>query len=177
MSNRSLLPVDITDTLAQLEAELKAGDITSRGYLKRRGQILEKYPHFRQANGSVTFRAGGGEGAGPVGGATRRLLSIHVPDEVREEPIKSLRDDIIQAVTSWEHTYGPWVSGWSQTSVCHDVMITSFRIRTTRDGRDGDCRGNVCVSSQRRLRGSRELRGSGEGRGTCTPLPLVKVDI
>ena len=108
ITNSSLLPVGVAKSLAELESEWKEGELTRRGYLKRRDQLLEDFPHLRQSNGSVVF----GEGAGEMGGASRKLLSVD------REPIavqgKSLSDDIIRAVSDWEHRYGHWVSGWSQ---------------------------------------------------------------
>lgn len=106
VTNTSLLPVGVANSLAQLETEWKEGDLTRRGYLKRRSQLLEEYPHLRTTNGSVVF----GEGVGQVGGATRRLLSV----EKEAISMKSLQDDISRAVTAWEHLYGPWVRGQSQ---------------------------------------------------------------
>ena len=118
VTNVSLLPVGVAKALFELDTQWKEGDLTRRGYLKRRGLLLGEYPHLRQANGSVAF----GEGAGQMGGAARRLLSI--PDAT-EVPIKSLKDDIIRAVSDWEHLYGPWVCGWSQLNA-DDVMMTSL---------------------------------------------------
>lgn len=108
VTNTSLLPVGVSNALAQLETEWKEGDLTRRGYLKRRSQLLEEYPYLRTTNGSVVF----GEGVGQVGGATRRLLSVLEGKEAIS--VKSLQDDISRAVTAWEHMYGPWVRGWSQ---------------------------------------------------------------
>lgn len=106
VTNTSLLPVGVANSLAQLETEWKEGDLTRRGYLKRKSQLLKEYPHLRTTNGSVVF----GEGVGQVGGATRRLLSV----EKEAISMKSLQDDISRAVTAWEHLYGPWVRGRSQ---------------------------------------------------------------
>ena len=53
VTNTSLLPVGVADTLVQLEAEWRDGDLTRRGYLKRRSQILDNYPHLLQTNGTT----------------------------------------------------------------------------------------------------------------------------
>ena len=106
ITNSSLLPVGVVKQLGELEREWREGDLTRRGFLKRRNQLLNHFPLIRQANGSVTF----GAGAGQVGGATRKLLSV---DE-EAIPRKSLRDDLVRAVSEWEHQHGSWVSGWSQ---------------------------------------------------------------
>ena len=134
----SLLPVHMAEVLNQLETEWKAGDLTKRGYLKRRGQILAEHPHLREANGTIVF--GGGEGVGQVGGATRRLLSLGEEEEERghRAQVKNLQHDITRAISAWEHLYGPWVSGRGHYS---DIMMTSCRTQTTRGGSGGDCRG------------------------------------
>ena len=111
MTNASLLPVDVVNALSQLEAEWKEGDLTRRGYLKRRGQILEAYPHLWENNGSVVFGRGR-ERVGHMGGATRRLLFVTEEGEkAMVGPVKSLQSDIARAIAAWEHLYGPWVSG------------------------------------------------------------------
>lgn len=106
--NTSLLPVGVAKALAQLETEWKDGDLTRRGYLKRCAQLLEDYPHLREATGSIAF----GEGAGPVGGAKRKLLSVD--EEAMVVQGKSLSNDIIRAVADWEHRHGHWVSAWGR---------------------------------------------------------------
>lgn len=99
ISNTSLLPVGVATSLAQLDKEKKEGDLTMRGYLKRRSQLLKEFPHLLQNNGTISFE----KKVGYVGGAKRKLLSI---DEKR----KSLKDDLIKAVSEWEKQHGPWVS-------------------------------------------------------------------
>lgn len=136
VTNISLLPVGVANELNELDTQWMEGDLTRRGYLKRRSLILDEYPHLRVANGSVVFR----ERAGQMGGATRKLLTIHEEeeDETNKVPVKSLKDDIIRSISDWEHRYGPWVSGWSQSNN-NDVIMTSYvRILTTKDGRGGD---------------------------------------
>ena len=108
VKNSSLLPVGVAKALAQLETEWREGDLTRRGYLRRCGQLLENYPHLRETNGSIVF----GEGAGPLGGANRKLLSVDNEPMVVQG--KSLSDDIIRAVADWERHHGHWVSGWSR---------------------------------------------------------------
>ncbi|CAI8026125.1 N-acetylglucosamine-1-phosphotransferase subunits alpha/beta, partial [Geodia barretti] len=111
VTNSSLLPVGVAKALAQLETKWREGDLTRRGYLRRRGQLLENYPHLRETNGSIVF----GEGVGPVGGANRKLLSVD------KESIgvqgKSLSDDVIRAITNWERHHGHWdpnYKGWER---------------------------------------------------------------
>lgn len=109
VTNTSLLPGGVADSLIRLEAEWKEGDLTRRGYLKRRSQLLVDYHHLSATNGSVVFGPGR-EGVEQVGGATRRLLSVS--EEATELLVKerSLQSDIARAVVEWEHMHGPWVS-------------------------------------------------------------------
>ena len=117
VTNTSLLPEGVARALAQLDTEWREGDLTKRGYLKRCGQLLDDFPHLRETNGSVVF----GERAGPVGGATRKLLSVD--EEAMAVSGKSLKDDIVRAISDWERQHGPWVSGWSQEWYSGDVMM------------------------------------------------------
>ena len=111
VTNTSLLPVGVADTLAQLEAEWRDGDLTRRGYLKRRSQILDKYPHLLQTNGTVMFGPGD-EGVGRVGGATRRLLSApEVDKKATVVPVKSVGGVAPGTQAAWDHLHGPLVSG------------------------------------------------------------------
>ena len=111
VTNSSLLPVGVADTLAQLEAEWRDGDLTRRGYLRRRSQILDKYPHLLQTNGTVMFGPGD-EGAGKVGGATRRLLSApEVDKRSTVVPVKSVGGVAPGTQAAGGHLHGPLVSG------------------------------------------------------------------
>ncbi|MFH4973881.1 hypothetical protein AB6A40_000590 [Gnathostoma spinigerum] len=47
----SLLPTDVKDRLAQLDLELSEGDITEKGYNKKKTQLLTPFAHI-QSNGS-----------------------------------------------------------------------------------------------------------------------------
>ena len=100
----------VADSLAQLEAEWRDGDLTRRGYLKRRSQILDKYPHLLQTNGSIVFGPGG-EGVGKVGGATRRLLSVpEVDKEAIVVPAESVEGVAPGTRAAWDHLHRPLVS-------------------------------------------------------------------
>ena len=100
VSNITKLPAAVAASLAELEGEWVQGDLTVRGYLKRKSKLLEPYQHLVTANGSVAFPgggrggAGGGEGAGGGGegeggaGVGRKLMSVS--EDSPEESVKQL---------------------------------------------------------------------------------------
>lgn len=56
VSNVSLLPPNVSEALRQLDSELKEGELTQRGYVRRRGDLLRSYLHLTTFNGSQQFR-------------------------------------------------------------------------------------------------------------------------
>lgn len=54
--NSSLLPQNISRGLSQLEAALKDGDITLRGYWIKKTSILEPFKHLVTTNGTIQFK-------------------------------------------------------------------------------------------------------------------------
>ena len=130
----SHLPENISVALRELDRDYHDGDLTQKGYMKKRAILLEPFKTLVSVNGTVSFGVdpvGVGEGQDvqvPVGGA-RKLLSLTVVDgreegtEVKVEERylaekvaiakrKELnRDrDLKKALDDWEKKYGAWVS-------------------------------------------------------------------
>lgn len=130
----SHLPENISVALRELDHDYHDGDLTQKGYMKKRAILLEPFKTLVSVNGTVSFGVdpvGVGEGQGvqvPVGGA-RKLLSLtavdegeegteieveehHLAEKVAIAKRKELnRDrDLKKALDDWEKKYGAWVS-------------------------------------------------------------------
>ena len=125
------MPKNISDALRELDQDYREGDITDKGYIKKRAILLEPFRNLVSVNGTVSFGVhldnvenGQVDGRGPVGGA-RRLLSFMGEEEGGvEEEERRLADvvatakrkelnrekDMKKAREEWEKKYGAWVS-------------------------------------------------------------------
>lgn len=68
VGNVSLLPGNVSQSLRQLEAELKEGELTEKGYLLQRAVLLRPFPHLLTSNGTVQFARGTDHGQERRGG-------------------------------------------------------------------------------------------------------------
>ncbi len=55
VANSSLLPAAVRDDLSLLELEYHQGDLTEKGFLKKKAQLLAPFGHLVTANGSLYF--------------------------------------------------------------------------------------------------------------------------
>lgn len=81
VANASSLPENVSLALKEVDREYREGELTEKGYLKRRGQLLEPFRHLLAvaANGSVRFgdtAAGAAEGGVAVGVANQKEENI-----------------------------------------------------------------------------------------------------
>ncbi len=72
--NASLLPLNVSKALELLDSELRDGELTQRGYVRKRAELLKKHRHLVTFNGSLQFggqqqqqKYGGHGGAGGEG--------------------------------------------------------------------------------------------------------------
>ena len=70
--NTTKLPEDVASALVDLEAAWLAGDLTHRGYMRRKNELLEPFSQLLVANGNMKFpggrKSGGGRTEGERGG-------------------------------------------------------------------------------------------------------------
>lgn len=81
VTNASVLPENISQALKSLDQELKEGDLTERGYLKRKFHLLEPFKHLLVVTGNksnahtaatATTRQHSVEGGGGRGDSVKR---------------------------------------------------------------------------------------------------------
>ena len=128
-----------------LEQDYFDGDLTQKGYLKRKAVLLEPFKNLVSINGSISFAGAEREeveskedevdGRGPVGGA-RKLLwlpgdddddegeEFHLAEMVAVAKRKELNRerDLKKAVEEWERRHGTWVSGQLHVHVHYSTV-------------------------------------------------------
>ena len=146
VTNMSHLPENVSVALRALDRDYVDGDLTQKGYLKRRAVLLEPFKNLVSINGSISF---GVErikqedevgGRGPVGGA-RKLLSFEGDGEGEELRLAEMvtiakrkelnrERDLQKAVEEWERRHGTWVSDeeweWRHGTWVSDGSSTSL---------------------------------------------------
>ncbi|PAA59847.1 hypothetical protein BOX15_Mlig011991g1 [Macrostomum lignano] len=93
----SCLPLDVRAKLAELELELSDGDITQKGYKKKRARLLDPYIAKKQQQGPAASASGeGGSGASAASPAVRdqaggggRRDDIRYHSEIRAEAVQA----------------------------------------------------------------------------------------
>lgn len=65
------LPEDVREKLAELDLELSEGDITQKGYEKKRTRLLQPYVSKQIGTGNGGIGGGGGDGGGVDKGLDR----------------------------------------------------------------------------------------------------------
>lgn len=128
--NTSLLPKNVSAALRALDHDYQDGDITEKGYMKKRAVLLEPFKNLVSVNGTVSFgvqrdqvdsKEDSRHGNGLVGGVRKLLLfegggqdeeEHHLAEVVAIAKRKELnRDkDLRKALEEWEMKYGEWVS-------------------------------------------------------------------
>ena len=141
VTNMSRLPENVSVALRALDRDYVDGDLTQKGYLKRRAVLLERFKNLVSINGSVSFGVEKTKeeedevgGRGPVGGA-RKLLSFEGGGEGEELRLVEMvtnakrkelnrERDLKKAVEEWERRHGMWVSDGSPTRLSPQATLS-----------------------------------------------------
>ena len=92
ITNLSSLPQNVSHALRALEEEYREGDLTEKGFLKRKTQLLEPFKQLMASNASVYFgtkaekteeREREGEGERREGGERREEEAEHMIEDNR----------------------------------------------------------------------------------------------